>query len=130
MVNDRVQGLDAWLAAYENRDRDAMREALAEDAVWHVGGMHRLSGDYRGRDAILGYFDTVWSETDDTMKLEPLEVMANDRHGAAFLRVTAERQARELDVVLAEAFRFDETGRILEFWAYANDQAAIDRFWE
>ena len=128
-MSERVQGLEAWLAAYDTRDRDAMGAALADDAVWHVGGAHRLSGDYRGRDAILDYFETVWMETADTMKLAPLEVMANDRHGAAFLHVTAERHGQPLDVVLAEEFRFDEDGRILEFWAHANDQAAIDRFW-
>jgi ketosteroid isomerase-like protein len=129
VVNERVQELNAWLAAYEKGDRDAMGKALADDAVWHVGGTHRLSGDYLGRDAILEYFDTVRRETEDTMKLTPLEVLANDRHGAAFLNVTAERQGQQLDVVLADAFRFDENGRILEFWAHANDQAAIDRFW-
>ncbi len=129
MVDERVQRLEAWLAAYDNHDREAMQESLAEDAVWHVGGTHRLSGDYRGRDAILGYFDTVRSETGNTMRLEPLEVLANERHGAAFLRVTAEREGRSMDVVVTDAFRFDDDGRILEFWAHANDQAAIDAFW-
>ena len=129
MVDERVRRLEEWISAYGNNDRDAMAASLAEDAVWHVGGTHRLSGDYRGRDEILGYFDTVRGETGDTMRLEPLEVMANDRHGAAFLRVTGERQARRLDIVVADAFRFDEGGRIAEFWAHATDQAAIDEFW-
>ena len=129
MADERVQRLEAWLAAYGNQNREAMAESLAEDAVWHVGGTHRLSGDYRGRDAILGYFDSVRTETGDTMTLEPLEVLANEQHGAAFLRVTAERQGRSLDVVVADAFRFDGKGRILEFWAHANDQPAVDAFW-
>lgn len=129
MVDERVQRLEAWLAAYGNHDREAMAESLAEDAVWHVGGTHRLSGDYRGRDAILGYFDAVRGETANTMRLEPLEVLANDRHGAAFLHVTAERRGRQLDVVVADAFRFDEDGRIREFWAHATDQRAVDEFW-
>ena len=129
MVDERVQRLEAWLAAYGNHDREAMAESLAEDAVWHVGGTHRLSGDYRGRDAILGYFDSVRTETADTMRLEPLEVLANEQHGAAFLRVTAERQGRNLDVVVADAFLFDGKGLILEFWAHANDQQAVDAFW-
>jgi ketosteroid isomerase-like protein len=129
MVDERVQRLEDWLAAYENHDREAMEESLAEDAVWHVGGTHRLSGDYRGREAILGYFDAVRSETENTMKLERLEVLANELHGSAFLHVTAEREGRTLDVVVADAFRFDPDGRILEFWAHANDQAAIDEFW-
>lgn len=129
MVDEQVRRLEKWLAAYDDQDRDAMADSLAEDAVWHVGGTHRLSGDYRGRDAILGYFDAVRNETGDSMKLKPLEVLANDRHGAAFLRVTAERDGRRLDTVVADAFRFGDDGRILEFWAHSADQSAIDEFW-
>ena len=129
MEDERVRRLEAWISAYGENDRDEMAESLADDAVWHVGGTHRLSGDYRGRDEILGYFDSVRRETGDTMRLEPLEVLANDRHGAAFLRVTAEREGRRLDVVVADAFRFDDGGSIAEFWAHATDQAAIDEFW-
>ena len=129
MEDERIRRLEAWISAYGDNDRNAMVESLAENAVWHVGGTHRLSGDYRGRDEILGYFDAVRRETADTMRLEPLEVLANDRHGAAFLRVTGERQGRRLDVVVADAFRFDDRGRIAEFWAHATDQAEIDEFW-
>lgn len=117
------------MASYGERDRETMLDSLAEDAVWHVGGTHRLSGDYRGRDAILGYFDTVRRETEDSMRLEPVELIANDRHGAAFLRVTATRQGRQLDTVVADAFRFDEDGRIVEFWACNANQDSINQFW-
>ncbi len=106
-----------------------MMNSLADDAVWHVGGTHRLSGNYEGREAILGYFDAVRRETADSMKLETLEVLADERHGAAFLRVTAERNGRRLDTVVADAFRFDEAGRIVEFWAHSADQTAINQFW-
>jgi ketosteroid isomerase-like protein len=128
-MSEQVSRLERWLAAYGGHDRAAMLDALAEDAVWHVGGTHRLSGDYRGRDAILGYFDAVRAETVDSMRLEPLEVIANDRHGAAFLRVTAERNGKRLDSVVADAFRFDPAGRIVEFWAANANQAGIDEFW-
>jgi ketosteroid isomerase-like protein len=128
-MSEQVQRLEAWLAAYGGRDRDTMLDSLADDAVWHVGGTHRLSGDYRGRDAILGYFDAVRQETTDSMRLEPLEILANDRHGAAFLRVTAERNGKRMDTVVADAFRFDEQGRIVEFWAHSANQPAIDEFW-
>lgn len=130
MVNEQVARLKAWLDAYADHDRDAMADSLTDDAVWHVGGNHRLSGDYRGRAAILDYFDTVRQETGDSMRLEPLEVLANERHGAAFLSVTAERHGRRLDAVLADAFRFAADGRIEEFWAHSADQPAIDEFWE
>src|SRR5215216_663069 len=103
-MDKQVGRLEAWLAAYDKHDRETMLDSLAEDAVWHVGGTHRLSGDYRGRDAVLGYFDSVRQETTDSMQLNTLEVLANERHGAAFLRVTAERHGRRLDTVVADAF--------------------------
>jgi ketosteroid isomerase-like protein len=128
-MGDQVERLKAWLDAYGSQDRQTMLDSLADDAVWHVGGTHRHSGDYRGREAILGYFDAVRAATADTMRLEPLEILANERHGAAFLRVTADRDGRRLETVVADAFRFDDQGRIVEFWASNSNQAAIDEFW-
>jgi ketosteroid isomerase-like protein len=129
MTHPNRERLQAFLDAYGARDRDRVREALAEEAVWHVGGTHQFSGDYRGREAILDYFDRTSAETTQSLRLEPVELMADDRHGAAFLHVTAARREKQLDVTMAEAFRFDEDGRITEFWAHATDQAAIDAFW-
>ena len=128
-MSGQTSRLEAWLDAYGNHDRETMRDSLAEDAVWHVGGTHRHSGDYRGRDAILSYFDAIREATTDTMRLERLEILANERHGAAFLRVTAERAGKRLETVAADAFRFDDDGRIAEFWASNANQAQIDEFW-
>ena len=129
MTHPNRERLQAFLDAYGAMDRDLVGEALAPEAVWHVGGTHPFSGDYRGRDAILDYFERTAAETAQSLRLEPVELMADGGHGAAFLRVTAARGEKRLDVTMAEAFRFDEDGRITEFWAHANDQAAIDAFW-
>lgn len=129
MTHPNLERLQRFLDAYAAHDREAMHDAFTEDAVWHVGGTHRMSGDYKGREAILAYFDQVGAETSGTLTLSPLEVLANDHRGAAFLRVTAQRQGATLDVTMAEAFQFDAAGRIREFWAHASDQKAIDRFW-
>ena len=128
-MGDQVRRLEAWLDAYGDHDRQTMIDSLADDAVWHVGGTHRHSGEYRGRDAILTYFDAVREATADTMRLEPLEILADDRFGAAFMRVTADHVGRWLETVVADAFRFDDQGRIVEFWASNSNQAAIDQFW-
>jgi uncharacterized protein len=129
MAHPNAERLQSFLDAYSAGDADAMRTALAEDAIWHVGGTHEFSGDYRGRDAILEYFDRVGTETNRTLRLEPIELLANDQRGAAFLRVTGDRGGKRLDVTMAEAIQFDEEGRIREFWAHATDQDAINEFW-
>lgn len=130
MAHPNVDRVQAFLDAYAASNHDALAQSLSPDAVWHVGGTHRFSGDYRGRDAILDYFDTVARETGGTLTLHPLEVLANDARGAAFPEVTAERAGQRLEVTMAEAFVFATDGTIVEFWAHANDQSAINRFWE
>lgn len=129
MGHPNVERLRRFLEAYAVKDAESIGGTLADDAVWHVGGTHRLSGDYRGRDAILEYFERVGEETGGTLRLEPIELLANDQRGAAFLRVTGDRGDRHLDVIMAEAFHLDGKGRIREFWSHATDQEAIDRFW-
>jgi ketosteroid isomerase-like protein len=47
------------ISVFNRGDFDAYRAYFTEDVVWHVGGNHPLSGDYRGRDAIFEYFETV-----------------------------------------------------------------------
>jgi uncharacterized protein len=130
MTHPNVERLRRFLDAYGRRSREEVADLLTEDAVWHVGGTHRLSGDYHGREAILDYFDAVQRETGGTLELEPIELLASDTRGAAFLRVTGSRGGKALDVVMAEAFIFASNGLIKEFWAHASDQKAIDAFWQ
>ena len=117
------------LEVYNSGDHDAMRGFLADGIVWHVGGSHEMSGDYRGVDEVVNYFRDVRKATAGTLQVEPVEVLANGRHASIFMHVTAHRDVRMLDVLLAEALTLDEDGRWSEYWALANDQDAVDAFW-
>ena len=125
-TSDRVR--EAF-AAFNRGDVEAMRPFIAEDIVWHVGGDHPLSGDYRGRDALFEYVGKVLELTGGTLTAEPLDVLVNDRHAGVFQRVTGERDGRKLDVVLAQALTFDDDGRWSEYWALADRQDEVDAFW-
>jgi uncharacterized protein len=105
-----------------------MKAFLADEIVWHVGGNHEMSGAYRGVDAVLGYFREVRKKTAGTLQVEPEEILANDRHASIFMHVTAHRDVRTLDVLLAEALTLDDRGRWSEYWALANDQDVVDAF--
>jgi ketosteroid isomerase-like protein len=124
-----VQRIRDALEAYNAGDLDRMRAFIAEDILWHVGGDHPLSGDYRGLDDVIRYYERVKKQTGGTLTLEPIEVLANDHHGAIFMRVTGERGGRTIDVELAEALTFDDQGRWAEYWALADEQETVDAFW-
>jgi ketosteroid isomerase-like protein len=117
------------LDAYNRGDFEALGAFLAEGIVWHVGGDHPLSGDYRGRDAVLEYCATAFQLTGGTLKGEPVEVLVDDRHAGVFNRVTGERSGRRLDATLAQAITLDDDGLWTEYWALAADQDDVDAFW-
>jgi ketosteroid isomerase-like protein len=117
------------LATYNAGDRDAMREFLAPDIRWHVSGDHPLSGDYEGVDEVLAYIDRVQELTEGSLRIEPTQMLADDSRASVFMRVTATRADRKLEVEMAETLLLDEQGRWTEYWALADDQAAVDAFW-
>ncbi|MDH3189445.1 MAG: nuclear transport factor 2 family protein [Acidimicrobiia bacterium] len=58
--------LEAARAGYEafaGGDLAAVSELMADDVVWHVGGSNMVSGDYQGKEAVLGLFDDCPGDT-------------------------------------------------------------------
>ena len=117
------------LDTYNAGDREGMRAFLAPDIWWHVSGDHPLSGDYRGIDDVLAYFERVQEMTDGSLRIAPTQMLADDGRATIFMRVTGRRGDRTLDVLMAETLILDEAGRWKEYWALADDQAAVDAFW-
>jgi ketosteroid isomerase-like protein len=117
-------------SVFNRGDFEDYRRFFTDDVVWHVGGNHPMSGDYRGLESIFEYFERVRQLTAGTLRSEPLDILADDTHIGVFAHVTAERQGRgRLDVTLAQAFRVNLQGRFTEYWALADDQEAVDAFW-
>jgi len=114
---------------FNSGDFEEYRRFFTDDLVWHVGGHHPMSGDYRGLEAAFAYFERVRQLTNGTLRSTPQDILADDTHVGVFTRVTAERQDRHLDVVMAQAFRVNPAGRFTEYWALADDQEAVDAFW-
>ena len=94
------------LDAFNRGDFQTFGSFLADDIVWHVGGDHPLSGDYRGRGAALEYCAKAFDLTKGTLRGEPLDVMTSDRHAGVFNRITGERDGNKLDAVLAQGHHF------------------------
>jgi ketosteroid isomerase-like protein len=124
-----VQRAREYVDTFTNGDLDALRDFYAEDVVWHVGGRHRLSGDYSGRDALFSYFEEVRRLTGGTLRLEPESIVSSDRYTAMFTRVTAQREGKNLDTVLAQILRNGPSGQWNEYWAVADEQDEVDAFW-
>jgi len=104
---------------------DVLREGFAEDVVFHFAGNNAMSGMYRGRDAVM---DALVSQP-GLPHAEMETILASDDHIIAFLNVTAERDGKTLDVVLAMPMKLNAEGKIREVWYLANDQRGYDEFY-
>ena len=128
-MGDKAQLLAKAMAAISQGEVDRFGDLLlGEDVVWHWSGRSSVSGDYRGRAAVLDLLGGFRELTSDRLVVEPIDVLEGESYLMSFTHVTAQKDDDRLDVVMADAMRFGDDGRVVEFWTLSNDQAAVDRF--
>jgi len=116
------RGYEAW----NSGDLDFIREYFTEDAVLHLAGNNAMSGTYRGRDAVM---DALARDSQGWGPHAEMEtILASDDHVIAFFHAISERDGKTLDVVLAQAIKFNAEGKVTEAWFLPNDQRGYDQF--
>jgi uncharacterized protein len=113
--------------AFAKGDVDTLRELTDQDAIWHTPGRNLLSGDYRGVDAILGFFARIAELTGGTFRAELHDVAASDEHAVAIYVSRGEREGRTLEnrTVLVSHVG---NGKFTETWIMSDNQYAADEF--
>ena len=115
-------------AAFGTGDIATLRELLADDIVWHVGGRSPIAGDYKGKDEVLGFFAQLAERTRGTFRVDVHDVLANDEHVVALVKGTGEREGKTLNDDGAQVFDV-QGGKVTEEWFHPGDQYASDEFW-
>lgn len=125
MDHPNAEAARTSIEALMKGDVATMAASIAEDAVWHVPGSHRFSGDYRGREEITGRFQTM-AEAGVVFGVEEIhDVVGNDEHVLAMVSVsltTPSGSASQTSIWIMHV----ADGEATEFWARNEDQAAID----
>lgn len=116
-------------AAFRARDLDAIRAAIAEDAVWHFPGRSgRIAGAHAGHAGIFAFLARVMELTGGTFGLEIETVLADDEHAVVFFRGHGDREGRTLDNPTCLKIRMRD-GRAVEIHEFVWDLYAVDAFW-
>jgi ketosteroid isomerase-like protein len=105
----------------------AISAALSRDIVWRVPGDTVMSGEYRGRRAVVEFLRGTVLETNGTYRSKLHTVLANDEWGLAIYRASGTRNGIELDVEQAFVIRFED-GSWKEVTAVPLDPT-FDAFW-
>ena len=123
-----LQRARAGYEAFATGDLATVSDLMSDDIVWHSGGNNILTGDYEGKEAVLGYFGKLVQETAGSFKNDIHDMLANDDHGVALVTVSATRGGRSIDARLVHVFHMRD-GKMTEFWSIADDQKLFDDFW-
>ncbi len=117
-------------AAFSRGDMDMLTQMIAEDTVWHSAGKSLISGDFRGREAVLGGFFAKLDEVSGgTAKfVEHQGYLGNGEHSVALFRFAATRSDKTSEFRVCEVIRW-RSSQIVEEWLYYDDQYGWDAFW-
>ena len=128
MSTDRMEAVRGIMEAFNRGQatRESLDAFLAEDAVWHFGGASPLAGDYRGRDDIYTFLTALSAKTRGTAHVESIDLLDGDHYAMSFTRFRADRDGGQLELLFADATRWDEDGRLAEYWSLVNDQDTLD----
>jgi uncharacterized protein len=116
-------------AMYAGGDIQPVRALLTEDIEWHVPGVNAISGDYRGVDAVVGYFLRRRALATNTFRMHPGELLLGDEdHMAVLTDGSAVVNGLEHCWSTLGLYRAQDA-RIAACWLLPLDQAAFDRAW-
>ena len=117
------QGYDAFNAG----DIGTLTGILREDVSFYQPGDAEPAGDYRGRDAVLGFFGKLAERSNGTFRAEIEQLWTSDRHAIVVHHATGTRDGAELGTRTAMTLELVD-GKVASFVAVQSDQNAWDAF--
>jgi len=114
--------------AFSKGDMATLTEVIAEDTPWHIAGKGPLAGEYKGREAVFGFFKKINELSGGTFKMEDHDILGTDDHVVALTKMGATRAGKTLNTNFCEVAHW-RNGQIVEDWLFAYDQYAFDDFW-
>jgi ketosteroid isomerase-like protein len=114
--------------SFQSGDLETLLGLFSDEAVWRAPGRGPLSGTYRKQN-LKDFFGKLLALSGGTARPEIVEILTSDERIVWFLGFTAQRNGKNLDVLLAQPCRVDGEGKIAETWFLPSDQQAWDLFW-
>ena len=115
---------------YSGGSVDAVAELLAADIVWHVPGTSPIAGDHRGVKEVIGYFERRRQLANETMEMEPGEVLEAGDAVAQFVAGSATLDGRRVSWRTVGVYRVDaKADQVQEVWLVPLDSELFDRIW-
>jgi ketosteroid isomerase-like protein len=123
-----VAAVRTGYAAFNTQDIPRLKSVLAQDCTQHVPGKSQLAGEYKGLDAVLGYYGKLGELTQGQFRADLVETHSDGRgHVTAIHQTTATRNGVTRVSRSSILFTF-YAGRATDLLELHADQAGDDAF--
>ncbi|HJP65629.1 MAG TPA: nuclear transport factor 2 family protein [Actinomycetota bacterium] len=110
------------LEAMERGDTAWFDQHIADDVIWHVGGNNKMSGEHRGKQAVMEMF----GQGAGSITADAHDILANDDHAVVIgtaRGTTPDGEAFEYKYVNVFHVR---DGKTVEAWGMSENDAETD----
>lgn len=126
MQQPNEQTLRTIYDAFGRGDVDTVMGSLTDDIKYHISGRSPVSGEYSGKDEVLGFIGKLMELSGGTFSLEVLDILANDRHGVTLTMESGQREGKTLQNRAVHVWEMQD-GRCTSFRGY--NENSWDEFW-
>ena len=126
MTHPNAELLRAVYEAFGNGDLEPLLGSLTDDISWHDSTLGPVAGDYTGKDQVLGFFGKMMDVYGGTLRLEVVDILANENHGVVLTREAGTTGGESVEWSGAHLWSFRD-GQCAEFSSYAD--VRYQRFW-
>ena len=120
--------IESAYRAFASGDIPKAMAAMSDDVLWHVPGRGPISGDYRGHQEVLGFFQHFMELSSGTFQIRVDDVLAKGDRVIALVTESAERKGRKWSSPQVHAWTV-KGGKATAFWQFQGDQQTEDEFW-
>ncbi|HET9410264.1 MAG TPA: nuclear transport factor 2 family protein [Candidatus Dormibacteraeota bacterium] len=114
--------------AFNEGHLDEAMATIHDEILWHNGGDNPITGDFRGKEAVMQMLATFGQLTEGTYEADIHDILASDEHTVVIGTYTATRHGRTRSARFVDVVHPAPDGRAKEFWRFFDDQAAEDEF--
>jgi uncharacterized protein len=115
--------------AFSKGDMDTLRSIMTADVVHSVPGNSQISGDYKGIDAVLGYYQKLFELTGGNLSVDIKSVTSEGPDKVVVIhhnKAQREGKSYDADEKLTFTFSGDKVARLEESH---DNLAEWDAFW-
>lgn len=114
--------------AFNEGHIDEAMATIHDEILWHNGGDNPLTGEFRGKDAVMEMLVRFGQLMEGTYEADIHDILASEEHTVVLGTYTATRHGRTHSARFVDVIHPAPDGRAKEFWRFFDDVAAEDEF--